>query len=130
MMELRKKPDRANIKMTLIVEVYIGENVTFFLSLSERGKKIFSWSCPVQTRIFIWLYVANVAKNPLYLIIFEVRRNLDKDWNIEEPAKLISYSLISRFFKLRIYKLFNEKWMLSFTSYIKKINKLSFLKKL
>ena len=41
MMELRKKPDRANIKMTLIVEVYIGENVTFFLSLSERGKKIF-----------------------------------------------------------------------------------------
>ena len=42
MMELRKKPDRANIKMTLIVEVYIGENETFFLSLSERGKKIFS----------------------------------------------------------------------------------------
>ena len=29
MMELRKKPDRANIKMTLIVEVYIGD-VTFF----------------------------------------------------------------------------------------------------
>ena len=41
MMELRKKPDRANIKMTLIVEVYIG-NVTFFLSLNESGKKIFS----------------------------------------------------------------------------------------
>ena len=32
MMELRKKPDRANIKMTLIVEVYvyIDENVFFF----------------------------------------------------------------------------------------------------
>ena len=47
MMELRKKPDRANIKMTLIVEVYIGD-VTFFLSLNEKY-------LAEDVRIFIWL---------------------------------------------------------------------------
>ena len=64
MMELRKKPDRANIKMTLIVEVYIGENVTFFLSLSESCKKILNWRCPVP---YFHMVVANMAKKSIIL---------------------------------------------------------------